>query len=67
MSIRFSVLEQPKIRAVSTTTNVVVAQQVVGLQGPVGPQGPQGPKGDDVPDDLIDPPDLVILFENGLI
>lgn len=66
MTIRFTVNEAPKLRAVSQTTNVVVAQQVTGLQGPIGPQGPQGPRGESVPDDLLDPPNLVLLFENGL-
>lgn len=66
MTIRISVQEAPKLRAISTTTNVVVAQQVTGLQGPEGPQGPQGTPGPGTPPDLLDPPDLVVLFENGL-
>lgn len=66
MSIRFTVTEAPKLRAVSQTTNVVVAQQITGLQGPTGPQGPQGTPGPGTPADLLDPPDLVVLFENGL-
>lgn len=40
-----------------------------GPAGPSGPQGPAGPAGSDasLPSDWSSPPDLVVLFENGLM
>lgn len=72
--IRFNVIEAPAIRITNPRTGVTVSQRISGLQGPEGPRGYQGPPGDrgpaglaaNVPPDLIDPPDMTLLFDNAL-
>lgn len=45
MAIRFTLTEPTKLRAVQTSTNIVVAQRVTGVQGEVGPRGFTGKPG----------------------
>jgi hypothetical protein len=52
--------------AVTTSPMTVTLAGERGIQGPPGPAGPPG-DADDLPADLLDPPDLILLFENGLI
>lgn len=75
MSIRINVQLAPALRIVNTATKVTVSQLLTGMQGATGPRGyagpvgPQGPAGlaANVPQDLIDAPDMVLLFDNALI
>lgn len=54
-------------REVVASTNVFrVRVQMPGIQGPPGPQGLDGVTAN-VPADLIDPPDLILIFDNALI
>jgi hypothetical protein len=71
--------EKPKV--VVTYDKVTVLHADAGPQGTSGPPGPAGPRGlqgvqgpvgpagsnAQLPPDWTSPPDLVILFENGLM
>lgn len=73
---RFEIIDQsPTVRVIESAGSVLVdiverpvsiSQQVTGLQGPAGPQGDPGIDSALV-DALNDPPDMTLLFENGLV
>lgn len=73
---RFEIINQASVVRVSESSESVtvdiverpmfISQQVTGLQGPAGPQGTPGIDSTLV-DALNDPPDMTLLFENGLV
>lgn len=48
---------------------VRVVHATAGPQGAPGEPGPEGPPGQDaeLPTEWVDPPDLTLLFENGMV
>lgn len=62
------VVSTPLVETAVEVSNLRGPQGAIGPRGFQGAQGEQGVPGQDaeLPADLTDPPDLVLLFENGL-